>query len=162
LLAEFASRGRVSLRRFYTRRLRRLLPAAIIGIVVAAAVAVALHDAQTSRAFPLDGIPALADVANWRFLVAGQSYSALFTPPSPIQRCWSLGVEEQFYLVLAPVIVGLLAVLRGRRAALLGALGAIGAASFVDSWIVSAHNIDRAYYGTDTRALEFIVGALLA
>ena len=157
-----ADRGRVSLGGFYSRRIRRLLPAAVVGVVLAAVVAVTLHDAQTSRAFPLDGLAALANVANWRFLASGQSYTALFSTPSPLQHYWSLAVEEQFYLVLAPLTVALLALLRGRRTALLGALATIGAASFVDVWIVSAHNLDRAYYGTDTRALEFIVGALLA
>jgi peptidoglycan/LPS O-acetylase OafA/YrhL len=162
LLDEWWSRGRVALGDFYARRIRRLLPAAVIGVVLAAAVAVRLHDAQTSRAFPLDGLAALANVANWRFLVSGQSYTALFSTPSPLQHYWSLAVEEQFYLVLAPLTVALLALLRGSRTALLGVLTALGAASFVDAWIVSAHNIDRAYYGTDTRALEFLVGAALA
>ncbi len=162
LVEEWRLRGRVSLRRFYGRRVRRLLPAAVLGVVLAAAVAVRLHDAHTSRAFPFDGVAALANVANWRFLASGQSYTALFSTPSPLQHYWSLAVEEQFYLVLAPLTVALFALVRGRRGALLGAFAAIGAVSFVDSWIVSAHSIDRAYYGTDTRALEFIVGALLA
>jgi peptidoglycan/LPS O-acetylase OafA/YrhL len=162
LLAEWRVRGRVSLGDFYARRIRRLLPAAVIGVVLAAAVALRLHDAQTSRAFPFDGLAALANVANWRFLTSGQSYTALFSAPSPLQHYWSLAVEEQFYLVLAPLTVALLALLRGRRGALLAVFATIGAASFADAWIVSAHNLDRAYYGTDTRALEFIVGALLA
>ena len=65
--------------------------------------------------------------------------------------------------MLAPLIVG-----PARRCcaaaarALFAALTALGAVSFVDGWIVAGHGADRAYYGTDTRALEFLVGALLA
>jgi peptidoglycan/LPS O-acetylase OafA/YrhL len=162
LLDEWQRTRRVSLTAFFGRRVRRLLPAAVAGVLLAAFVAVHLHDRTTSRAFPLDAFAALANLANWRFFASGQSYSALFTTPSPLQHYWSLAVEEQFYLVLAPLTVGLLVVLRGRRSALLGALATLAAASFVDGWIVSAHNLDRAYYGTDTRALEFLVGSLIA
>src|SRR3954463_5081929 len=115
LLREWKHAGRVSLRNFFGRRFRRLFPAAVAGVLVAAAVALALHDAQTSQNFSRDGLAALGDVADWRFLLSGQSYANLFATPSPLQHYWSLAVEEQFYLVLAPLIVGLLVVLRGRR-----------------------------------------------
>ena len=162
LVREFGRSGRVSLRDFFGRRIRRLFPAAIAGVLLAAAVAIVLHDAHTSQNFSGDGLAAIGDVANWRFLASGQSYASLFATPSPLQHYWSLAVEEQFYLVLAPLIVGLLVVARGRRWALLGALATLGALSFADGWILSAHSADRAYYGTDTRALEFLVGAVLA
>ncbi len=162
LLREWQGSGHVSLRRFYARRVRRLLPAAVAGIVLAAAVAIVLRDAQTSRRFPFDAFAALGDVANWRFLWSGQSYAQHFAAASPVLHFWSLAVEEQFYLVLAPAIVGLCIVLRGRRAAIAIALSALAAASFVDGWLHSSHGIDRAYYGTDTRALEFLVGSVLA
>ena len=161
LVRELTQAGRVSLRSFFGRRIRRLFPAAVAGVLLAAAVALALHDAQTSQNFSRDGLAALGDVANWRFLASGQSYVNLFATASPLQHYWSLAVEEQFYLVLAPLIVGLLVVARGRRAVVLVALAALGALSFADGWILSAH-VDRAYYGTDARALEFLVGAVIA
>jgi peptidoglycan/LPS O-acetylase OafA/YrhL len=162
LLAEWHAAGRVSLRHFYSRRFRRLLPAALVGLVVAAAVTNGLHDPQTARAFRADGLSALANVANWRFLWSGRAYADLFAAPSALQHYWSLSVEEQFYLVLAPLIVGVLALARGRRLVIAGILGALAAASFVDGWVAAAHGVDRAYYGTDTRAVEFLVGAVLA
>ena len=162
LVREFARRQRISLGDFFGRRIRRLFPAAVAGVLLAAAVAIALHDAQTSRNFSGDGLAALGDVANWRFLASGQSYVNLFATPSPLQHYWSLAVEEQFYLVLAPLIAGLLIVARGRRSWVLAALATLGALSFADGWINAAHAADRAYYGTDTRALEFLVGAGLA
>jgi peptidoglycan/LPS O-acetylase OafA/YrhL len=162
LLSEWHRASRISLRTFYSRRFRRLLPAALAGLVVAAAVTAALHDPQTSRDFRVDSLSAVVNVANWRFLWSGRAYANLFAAPSPLQHYWSLSVEEQFYLLLAPMIVAVLALARGRRVVIGVMLGALAAGSFVDGWIAVSHGIDRAYYGTDTRALEFLVGSVLA
>ncbi len=152
ILRERQSTGRVSLRDFFGRRIRRLFPAAIAGVLLAAAAATVLRDGQTAHNFPGDALAALGDVANWRFLTSGQSYVNLFATPSPLQHYWSLAVEEQFYLVLAPLIVGLMIVLRGRRRALFAALAGLTTASFAAGWMLAGHGVDRAYYGTDTRA----------
>src|SRR4051812_29256525 len=62
LLSERGATGRVSLRRFYARRIRRLLPAAMLGVVLAGAVTVPLHDARTAHNFRFDALAALADI----------------------------------------------------------------------------------------------------
>jgi peptidoglycan/LPS O-acetylase OafA/YrhL len=162
ILSEFGSTNRVSLGRFFARRSRRLLPAALIGILVAAGVSVALRDGQTSLNFRYDALSALAEVANWRFLVSGREYANLLATPSPLLHYWSLSVEEQFYLLLAPLIVALLALARGSRKVMAGALVTLAVLSFVDGWFMVNRSVDRAYYGTDTRALEFLIGSLLA
>jgi len=162
LLSEFASQRRVSLGNFFARRARRLMPAALIGILVAALVSFALHDGQTSLNFRADALSALADVANWRFLFSGRVYANLLATPSPLLHYWSLSVEEQFYLLLAPLIAAMLALAKGRRALVGWAIGVLAVLSFVDGWFVVNQSVDRAYYGTDSRALEFLVGALLA
>jgi peptidoglycan/LPS O-acetylase OafA/YrhL len=162
LVREFGRTTHVSLRNFFGRRIRRLFPAVVAGVLLAAVVTIALHDAQTSLNFSGDGLAALGNVANWRFLASGQSYANLFATPSPLQPFWSLAVEEQFYLVLAPLIVGLLVLARGRRGVVLAVLATLGVLSFADGWMLAPHSADRAYYGTDTRALEFLVGAVLA
>jgi peptidoglycan/LPS O-acetylase OafA/YrhL/lysophospholipase L1-like esterase len=107
-------------------------------------------------------VAALFNLANWRFLAAGHSYVDLFAAPSPLQHYWSLAVEEQFYLLLAPLLAGVFVLARGRAVRIGAALGALAALSFADGWIAVRHGVDRAYYGTDTRALEFLVGALAA
>ena len=162
VLSEFSATRRISLRTFYARRARRLLPAAFLGIALAAIVVAATADARAAHNFRFDGLAALADVANWRFLLSGHSYVDLFTSPSPVQHYWSLAIEEQFYLVLVPLTVAVLWLARGRRALLGVVFAVLATLSFADGWLAVRHGVDRAYYGTDTRALEFLVGALLA
>src|SRR5262249_52499966 len=129
---------------------------------LAAVVTVVVGDPRASSNFRADGVAALADVANWRFLLRGHSYVDLFSAPSALQHYWALSVEEQFYFVLAPLIVVCMWLGRRSRGRLSLLLGGLAAASFVDGWFAVGHGVDRAYYGTDTRALEFLVGALVA
>ncbi len=163
LLREHAANGAVSLRSFFARRARRLLPAAILGVGVAALVTSMRHDPQAAQAFRGDAFGALTNVANWRFVFARRSYAAQFAAPSALLHFWSLAVEEQFYLVLAPLLAVVVALTRARRARLLGAFAALTAGSFgIGIALVAHHANDRAYYGTDARAAEFLMGTLLA
>ena len=61
-----------------------------------------------------DALAAILYVANWRLLAAHQSYFAQFTGPSPLQHLWSLGIEEQFYVVWPLAIVATAAIVRRR------------------------------------------------
>jgi peptidoglycan/LPS O-acetylase OafA/YrhL len=156
LLAEHERAGRIDLRGFWGRRLRRLAPASLVCIG-----ATVLVFSATGRATPSlrgDALAALGDVANWRFLADGSSYTALFEAPSPLEHMWSLAVEEQFYL-LVPLVVAVALRRAGRRGLtavlVLLALGSLLTAHLVDG-------ADRIYFGTDTRAAEILAGSLLA
>jgi len=164
LMREREVTGRISLRDFWTRRLRRLMPAALLTVAAITVVAPWLGDSAQLDRLRGDGLAALGYVANWRFIAAGDSYGAIFTSPSPFTHFWTLAIEEQFYVVFPVVVVALLALARGSRRALAGAIGAIAVASV--AW--SAHllsggaRIDRLYFGTDTRLAELVAGGLLA
>jgi len=164
LLTEHRRAGRVDLRAFWLRRARRLLPAVAV-MVAATSVLIAVADLPLDpRSARGDALAALGYVANWRFIVTEQSYFAAFGLPSPFRHLWSLSVEEQWYLVFPPVLVGAYGVLKRRPSVLLGGLLALAAASAL--WMAAVHtpgqDPSRAYYGTDTRAHTLLVGAALA
>ncbi len=106
LFREVRTAGTVRLRRFYGARARRLLPAsATVGVVTAIGAAILLPPLQARTVFG-DGIASALYVGNYRFLAQGADYFFSEMPPSPFLHYWSLGVEEQFYLVWPPLIIG--------------------------------------------------------
>ncbi len=166
LLAEHRDTGRVVLSAFWVRRARRLFPAllSLMPAVALYARFVALPgELPRLRA---DALATLGYVANWRTIVAGQSYWDLFAAPSPLEHMWSLSIEEQFYVVW-PLAVALL-VRRapspralGRRVLVLAlGLGALSMASMVARF--DPASTSRAYLGTDTRSAGILAGAALA
>lgn len=163
LLREWASDGRIDLIRFWLRRARRLLPALFVLLIVAAVVA--------SKASPFDKsslrwdlLSSLGYVANWRFILAGQSYFQEFTAPSPVRALWSLAIEEQFYIVWPLIAFGSMAFLRratGRRRLIVPVVFVAAAAASVASLALRYDQFDpsAAYYATDARVHELLVGA---
>ncbi len=103
-LVERHNTGRISLKRFWHRRARRLLPAFIPLFVL-----VTLYSVFTASPFELDrirgdGVTSAMYVSNWWFIFSGQSYFEGFAAPSPFRHTWSLSVEEQFYLLIAVAV----------------------------------------------------------
>jgi len=163
LIAEHRRDDRVDLLAFWGRRFRRLLPAAWLTLAAVTIAAISLDEFTGSSR--IDVWAALANVANWRFLTAGSSYNDLFSAPSPVLHFWSLAIEEQCYVVL-PVVVGIVLHFSKRSLrALTAALGLLLAASVLSTVLIATADGtggDRVYYGTDTRAAELLIGALLA
>ena len=164
LVAEWESRGRIDLLHFWTRRARRLMPAAFVGLMIIALFGVFAADPVQLARLRSDGLGALLYVANWRLLYSGQSYAELFSSASPITHLWSLAIEEQFYLLYPLLLLVLLRGVRGGRRALMASLAVLACASALwMAWLYSsAGDPSRVYYGTDTRAAELLVGAVLA
>lgn len=161
LLRERVGQGRIDLRAFWVRRLRRLLPALLLLLAAVGIAAPFLVDPLERASVRGDGLAALAYVANWRFVFTEQSYFS--GAPSPLRHLWSLAVEEQWY-VLFPVVVAV-ALRRARRITpLLAGLVAAAAASalWMSHLVPGSVDPSRAYYGTDSRAHSLLVGAILA
>lgn len=161
LVYEWKQRGRIDVPRFWERRFRRLMPAAIVALLGSALVGSLFGDSRQVGRLLGDGLAALFYVSNWRFIALGQDYADLFASPSLVQHFWSLSIEEQFYLsfpLLAVVVLG-----RGGRlglGVLLGAV-AVGTTLLMSALFVSGTPTSRLYYGTDTRIPEILLGCLL-
>jgi peptidoglycan/LPS O-acetylase OafA/YrhL len=166
LVSELERTGRVSLRDFYARRARRLLPLAGTVLLATLLGALVLFPASRLHEVSDDALAAALYVANWHFMAQQVDYFAGDGVASPIQHYWSLSVEEQFYVVWPVLLLGLgvLAARLGlrRRGVLLAALLAIGASSLAYSVLFSAADPARAYFSTFTRAWELAAGAALA
>jgi peptidoglycan/LPS O-acetylase OafA/YrhL len=161
LLREFDGGGTVALKAFWSRRVRRLLPAA--GAVVLASLSYALlflpDEVSGLRA---DGLSAAGYVTNWWLVFEDQPYFEAMGRPSLLQHLWSLAVEEQFYLAWPIVFLVLLKFLGKRFALLVTVAGAAGSYGLM-AWLHDpAVDPARVYYGTDTRAGGLLVGAALA
>ena len=105
LWREVAETGTVALARFYGARARRLLPAATLVLAATAVAAAALLPPLQARSVLGDGVASALYVGNYRFALQGTDYLAADAPPSPFQHYWSLGVEEQFYLLWPALMI---------------------------------------------------------
>lgn len=163
LLVEWERSATLDFSAFWARRARRLLPALVLVLLaVSAWASVAAHTDQLGT-IRWDSIWTLFYGANWHFIASEQSYFDIFRDPPPLRHAWSLAIEEQFYLVWPLVTFAGLALARGRRF-LLGVTCVIGvgvSTVLMARWY-EASDPSRSYYGTDTRAAQLLVGALLA
>ena len=165
LLRERDTTGTIRLRSFWERRARRLAPAVVVLLALVTAY-VAFATLRPPHGVVGDAIAASTWVANWRFVFAGHSYADLFSTPSPFQHMWSLAVEEQVYLLLPVTVLLLLGRRRAKanRVRLAIGLTAVALGSTLAMAVLHAPGAAplHEYYGTDARAAEPVVGALLA
>ena len=168
LLAEWRRSAAVDLRRFASRRFRRLLPAAWTTLLVILGMGLlGVWDASQRRSLRGDVPAALLEVSNWWFILQDRSYGALFEAPSPTEHFWSLAIEQQFYLLYPLLIVGVVALARrwrgpGPVTTLAGVLVGLTVLSAVLNWRAAGVSVPRAYFGTDTRLAELTIGGVLA
>lgn len=166
LWRELQETGRISFSSFYARRARRLLPAAVLVLVVTVVASVRLLSPLTARAVTKDAVAAALYVANYRFAAVGTDYLNAQTTPSPLQHYWSLGVEEQFYLFW-PLLLLLATVAwrRSRRPSRLAAAASllvVGAASLLLSLHLTVVSPPWAFFSLPSRAWELAAGGLVA
>lgn len=163
LLSEHARTGRIALREFWLRRARRLLPALFL-MLIAVSIWIGLYAARFE--LPMrrgDLFWTLFYGSNWHLIESGQDYFAQFASVSPLRHTWSLAIEEQFYIVWPLLVSGALWIVR-RRPAVLAAVCVvgIGVSGVAMAVLFDPGDPSRAYYGTDTRMHQLLIGALLA
>ena len=169
--------GRIEFGSFLVARMRRLLPAMVLvltAVVVFAAVELSELEAARVRQHTVAG---LLNVANWRFVLDGTTYTDVVAGASPLRHLWSLSIEEQFYVVLAGAVALLVMRTSGRidrvhddrirvdrlrrrlglGAVVLASASAVG--MVLGSWAGASQA--RLYFGTDTRAQALLIGVVL-
>lgn len=162
LINERETDGRIALRSFYARRIRRLLPISSVVAVTAVIAALAVLPSTSFSSLGTDVAAAAGFFVNIVFAARGTDYLAGDADPSVLQHYWSLAVEEQFY-VLWPGIIALFTVGAQRvRARIAPVIAVIVAGSFAASVVLSSSSPTWSYFGLHTRAFELGIGALLA
>ncbi|WP_298281892.1 acyltransferase family protein [Novosphingobium sp.] len=147
-----------SLGRFYERRARRILPALLVMMSVCLGLAAWLYLPADFEAVPRSALMTLAFLANvWFFTQTG--YFGGPAEAMPLLHCWSLAVEEQFYVVF-PALLWLLAKAPANKR--LAAVAAIACASFAIAVWKQADTDGFAFYLLPARAWELMAGSLLA
>ncbi len=156
LVTEFETTKTISFRNFYARRALRLGPALLVYLVVCLVVTYHSHLMELTRELKLIGI-ALAYSTNWRMAFSWD------TSLDPTAIIWSLSIEEQFYL-LWPVLFLACLLVKFKRLHIVAVLSLAILSIFFHRYLLwrSGVELNRLYYGTDTRADAPLVGCLIA
>jgi peptidoglycan/LPS O-acetylase OafA/YrhL len=167
LLHEQIKDGRISIGRFYARRVRRILPASTLTVLGTMVAGYYLLGPISGNEIANDAKWTAVFMANIHFALVGTDYLGSQLPPSPLQHMWSLGVEEQFYVVWPSLFLLLAVIARlSRRRNTFGALATsllvVIGASLAWSVIQTSSNATWAYFSPLTRAWELALGALIA
>lgn len=152
------SRGRYSFGTFYVRRARRILPALLAMMLATAALALALLPPDDLRSFAKSAAAALFGSANIRFW-ALTHYFGIDWRQDPLVMTWSLGVEEQFYLFLPPLM---LVLHRFAPRSIVPAIALLSFASMALSVRLTETQPSAAFYLLPGRAWELGIGVLAA
>src|SRR6516162_351145 len=161
LIAEHRAESRIDLAKFYSRRARRLLPALTVVLVVTMLCAAAVL-APADLAFAARAARAAAlYVSNVFFDWSASDYFAPRVAGNPFLHTWSLGIEEQFYLVW-PLLILLADRGRQRVRRLVWILIGVAVISFICCLHTTQRSPTVAFYELPSRAWEFAAGALIA
>ena len=150
--------GNWSVRRYFFKRLKRLYPPLLIVILVT----VGLYHFFLKGVLEDSGkeiVSILLGFNNWWQLAMNADYFARVVNASPFTHMWFLGVEIE-YVVLWPLLFGLCALVKSRKAAVLFLLGLISAGMMAFMAFKDV-DISRLYYGTDARIFACLFGAAL-
>ena len=162
LINEIAKTGRIDLKSFWIRRIRRLFPAVVTVVVVTCTLCTVFNHVMLTKMRP-DILPSLLFFNNWWQILHNVSYFNALGDPSPLTHFWSLAIEEQFYLIWPPLLLAMVSMRMSKpntRRVVLG-LAAVSAVAMMVLYN-PATDPSRVYYGTDTRVFSLLLGAWMA
>lgn len=153
-------RNSIDLLGYYQRRFSRLYPILVTMLVTTTAY-ITLFQRPLLHHIKAVIITNLLWVYNWWEIFNGQSYFDRFGGESPFTHLWTLGVEAQFYVLWPLILLGLLRLFKKLTVKwivlLLAILSGVEMAILFDP-----QNVNRVYYGTDTRVFSLLLGSWLA
>lgn len=149
-----------TLKNFWLRRARRLIPALVLVILVCVPIGAIIYPDILVGAFR-QVAGALTYSTNWVEIIHGSNYFDQANP-SLFKNFWSLAVEEQFYIIWPPLLLLLLS-RRLKNSQLVTIVATIAVASMVLMGVLAApDNYTRVYYGTDTHCFGLAMGIIFA
>ena len=162
LADEYEKNGKLTLPKFYARRMRRLLPAMGAMVLSVSLFCVLLQNTAERIRFIPSARSAFLYFANWNFIIESADYFSPEAKTNPFGHLWSLAIEEQFYLFF-PIFLALtykIAKRYGKRILIALPLSLLFASLFLQ--VLFSGNAARSYYGTDTKIYQLLAGATLA
>ncbi|MCZ8547089.1 acyltransferase [Mesorhizobium qingshengii] len=167
LLARMAiADGHAWLIAFYSRRVRRLLPAALLALLATLAGTLVFLSRARWEETAIQVAASALYVQNWRLAWQAVDYLAAEEAASPVQHYWSLSIEEQFYIVWPLLMAATIWLARrlgqSTKGALLAALFLVFIGSLLASVLITRTDPAQAYFVTHTRLWELALGGLLA
>lgn len=165
-LNEWDTTGRIDMKAYGSRRVRRLLPALMVTFILTAFATAFLIDASNIPKWTGSIAGGMSWMANWREIFSKSNYfeAGQYTNPVPFRHVWSFAIEEQFYLFAPFFIIICMKWLGKKWIAILSIGGAIASAVWM-SIVFDPNDLQttsRAYYGTDTRAFALLLGIAMA
>jgi peptidoglycan/LPS O-acetylase OafA/YrhL len=162
LIDEWNKNNKIDYFRFMIRRFRRLAPA-LLGMIFIVTLWVIITNHPAFEKLRSDFFPSLLYVTNWWYIFHEVSYFDSFGPASPLTHIWSLGIEEQFYLIWPLVMIFVFTFLKRKRIRILAILVGVVLSAWLMAFLyIPGEDPSRVYYGTDTRAFSLLLGAALA
>ena len=148
------------LRGFYTRRIKRLMPGLVLCVALTSLVLVKIDPEPATSLWT--GMWALVGAANINLYLQQLDYFATDTGFNAFTHMWSLGIEEQFYLLLPALFWILLHGAQGRPVRLLWTIGLVSALSFGMFLALRVDQPVASFYLLHTRFWELGGGVVLA
>ncbi len=154
LVREFRGSGRIAYRRFWSRRLRRLLPTLLVTVALAVGLNALLVRSDHPISLRQESFAALMYVDNWY---------RLRTVSTVLGHTWSLAIEMQFYVAWPLALALIVRACRTSRSTVIAVVSLLACSSALwTAWLVGRTALTRAYFGTDTRAQLLLIGALVS
>ncbi len=161
LLRELRARGRISIKHFYLRRVRRIMPALLVCLIGSFPVGLLFSQTFFFDQYNQSSLAALISGANIFFWLHS-GYNAVGSEFVPLLHTWTLGVEEQFYIFIPLVFLLLGSLTTARRRLVWFSVFGLTVASFLLCRYGTVVDPDFKFYMLPTRMWELALGTFTA